>query len=121
MVRSLFLGAFILAAFASASGQWELQESHSTANLRGVHAVNGQVAWTSGTEGTALRTEDGGSHWQKCAIPPEAEKLDLRGIWAWDANTALVMSSGPGEQSRIYKTTDACSHWIEETRNSEKD
>lgn len=79
------------------------------------------VAWASGTDGTILRTEDSGSHWQRCSIPPNAEKLDFRGIWAWDASTAVVMSSGLGDQSRIYRTTDGCSHWSEERRNDEKD
>jgi photosystem II stability/assembly factor-like uncharacterized protein len=49
--------------------------------------------------------------WQSCAMPPGAEKLDFRGIWAWDADNAVIMSSGPGDQSRLYKTTDGCSHW----------
>jgi len=31
------------------------------------------------------------------------------------------MSAGPGEQSRVYKTTNGCAHWTEEIRNSEKD
>ena len=30
---------------------------------------------------------------------------------AWDANTAIVMASGPGDKSRLYKTTDGCKTW----------
>ncbi len=88
-----------------------MQNSTSEASLRGIHAVGGGIAWASGTNGTILRTEDGGYMWQSCAMPPGAEKLDFRGIWAWDANTAVAMSSGPGDQSRLYKTTDGCSSW----------
>ena len=88
-----------------------MQNSTTHAGLRGIHAVGGGVAWASGTNGTVLRTEDGGYMWQSCAMPPGAEKLDFRGIWAWDADTAIVMSSGPGDQSRLYKTTDGCSSW----------
>jgi photosystem II stability/assembly factor-like uncharacterized protein len=88
-----------------------MQNSTTKAGLRGIHAVGGGVAWASGTNGTVLRTEDGGYMWQSCAMPPGAEKLDFRGIWAWDADRAVVMSSGPGELSRIYKTTDGCSSW----------
>jgi photosystem II stability/assembly factor-like uncharacterized protein len=95
----------------SAHAPWELQNSTTKAGLRGIHSVGNGVAWASGTNGTILRTEDGGYMWQSCAIPPGAEKLDFRGIWAWDANTAVAMSSGPGDQSRLYKTTDGCSSW----------
>lgn len=102
------------------SGPWEMQSSGTTASLRGIHAVGGGVAWASGTNGTVLRTEDSGYMWQSCSMPPGADKLDFRGIWAWDANTAIVMSSGPGDQSRIYKTIDGCSHWKLLFTNPEK-
>jgi hypothetical protein len=92
----------------TAQAQWDMQESHTTASLRGIHNVGKGVAWASGTNGTVLRTEDGGYLWQTCTIPPGAEKLDFRGIQAFDANTAIVMSSGPGDQSSLYKTTDGC-------------
>jgi len=110
-----------VAASAQASEPWEMEHSGTTANLRGIHAVGAGIAWASGANGTVLRTEDSGYMWQSCAMPPGAEKLDFRGIWAWDANTAIVMSSGPGDQSRLYKTTDGCSHWKLLYTNPDKD
>jgi hypothetical protein len=106
-------GALILALFAPcvANAQWQLQTSNTTADLRGIDNVGNGVAWASGTNGTVLRTEDGGYVWQTCAIPPGAEKLDFRGIQAFGANTAIVMSSGKGDLSRLYKTTDGCHTW----------
>jgi photosystem II stability/assembly factor-like uncharacterized protein len=121
MNQCLVLAAFTLSAFGAASGQWEIQESHTTANLRGIHAVDSSVAWASGASGTILRTLNGGLRWEKCATPLGAEQLDFRGVWAWDENNAMVVSAGPGELSRIYKTTDGCAHWTEQIRNSEKD
>jgi photosystem II stability/assembly factor-like uncharacterized protein len=91
--------------------QFDIEESHTTASLRGIHNAGGGVAWASGTDGTVLRTEDGGYLWQTCTIPPGAEKLDFRGIQAFDENTAIVMSSGKGDLSRLYKTTDGCQTW----------
>src|ERR1700758_2485763 len=91
--------------------QFSLQTSNTTADLRGIHNVGNGVAWASGTNGTVLRTEDGGYVWQTCAVPPGAEKLDFRGVQGFDANTAIVMSSGKGDLSRLYKTTDGCRSW----------
>jgi hypothetical protein len=111
MKRTATLLAFILLAVCAARAQWTIESSGTTADLRGVNNVGGGVAWASGTNGTVLRTEDGGYVWQICAIPVGAEHLDFRGIQAFDANTAIVMSSGKGDLSRLYKTTDGCHTW----------
>ena len=121
--RSMFrlLSLVALIAFVpSLSAQWEIEESNSSANLRGIVSVGGGVAWASGSGGTVLRTEDGGYVWQGCVPPPGSAKLDFRGIQAWDENTAVVMSSGPGDLSRLYKTTDGCRTWKLLVRNPDK-
>jgi photosystem II stability/assembly factor-like uncharacterized protein len=118
MRAALLLATLTLAATAQA--QWTIQ-TPTTADLRGIDNVGKGIAWASGTNGTILRTTDTGTHWQLCTIPPNADHLDFRGIQAFDANTAIVMSSGPGDQSRLYKTTDACQTWTLQTSNSEKE
>ena len=94
-----------------AQAQWEMQRSGTRASLRGIQAVDGTVAWASGTDGTVLRTADGGQHWTICSIPQGAAKLDFRSVWAWDAENAMAMSSGPGQLSRLYSTHDGCRSW----------
>jgi photosystem II stability/assembly factor-like uncharacterized protein len=42
---------------------------------------------------------------------PGAEALDFRGVVAFSADEAFLMSAGPGDQSRIYHTSDAGRHW----------
>jgi photosystem II stability/assembly factor-like uncharacterized protein len=120
LLMLLAVHASYLVAQEPSSGPWVMQNSGTTEDLRGIHSVGGGIVWASGTHGTVLRTEDSGYMWQSCAMPPGAEKLDFRGIWAWDADTAVVMSSGPGDLSRIYKTTDGCSHWKLLYTNPEK-
>jgi len=121
MQRLASLTVLLIASSVSAHAQWELQTSNTTADLRGIHSIGNGIAWASGTNGTVLRTEDSGYVWQSCSIPPGAEKLDFRGIQAFDANTAIVMSSGKGDLSRLYKTTDGCHSWKLIFTNPDKD
>jgi photosystem II stability/assembly factor-like uncharacterized protein len=112
---------FICTLATPLCAQWQILNSGTTADLRGIDNVGRGVAWASGTNGTVLRTEDGGYLWQSCTVPPGAEKLDFRGIQAFDANTAIVMSSGTGDLSRLYKTTDGCQTWKLLFTNPDKD
>jgi photosystem II stability/assembly factor-like uncharacterized protein len=123
MRRNILIPSIAVAfsLIASLHAQWQILTSNTTADLRGIHNVGNGVAWASGTNGTVLRTEDSGYVWQTCAIPPGAEKLDFRGIQAFDANTAIVMSSGKGDLSRVYKTTDGCHTWKLMFTNPDKD
>jgi photosystem II stability/assembly factor-like uncharacterized protein len=86
------------------------QKSNTTENLRGVSVLANQVAWASGTHGTYLRTTDGGNSWQSAQVPG-ADALDFRDVEAFSADLAYLLSAGPGDQSRIYKTTDAGKTW----------
>lgn len=121
MLRRLIFFALFVTTAAGSKAQWQLQDAHTTADLRGIDNVGGGVAWASGSDGTILRTEDAGFVWQLCAKPPGGEHLDFRGIQAFDNNTAIVMSSGKGDLSRLYKTTDGCQSWKLIFINPDKD
>ncbi|HEX8603892.1 MAG TPA: hypothetical protein VF774_14700 [Pseudoduganella sp.] len=88
---------------------WQIQASGTQVELRGLSVVSPTVAWASGGKGTVLRTIDGNA-WTVLAVPG-AEKLDFRDIHAFDADTAIAMSAGPGEASRIYRTADGGATW----------
>ena len=121
LMHRLLIVAGLAFSSIKASGQWEIQDSHTTADLRGIHSISGGVAWASGTNGTILRTDDGGSVWHRCAIPPGAERLDFRGVQGIDSNTAVALSSGKGELSRLYRTTDGCQTWKLVLTNPDKE
>jgi photosystem II stability/assembly factor-like uncharacterized protein len=107
-VRSLLIATLLSAGSASAQS-WHPQPSGTTAELRGLSIVSDQVAWASGARGTVLRTVDG-AHWQALQVP-DADKIDLRDIHAFDAKSAIVMGAGPGANSRIYRTDDGGASW----------
>ena len=122
----LFLPILLLLASAGAQPQagapahatqeksegWQKVNVATSAGFRGLSVVSEKVVWASGTEGTVIRTLDGGKNWD-VMIVPGAEKLDFRGIKAFDDKTAVVISSGPAEQgqARIYRTADGGKNW----------
>jgi photosystem II stability/assembly factor-like uncharacterized protein len=94
-----------------------IQISHTPESLRGVSAVSRQIAWASGTHGTYLRTIDSGVTWTPAQVP-DASALDFRAVAAFSADEAFLMSAGPGDQSRIYHTSDGGKHWQLQFTNS---
>lgn len=112
-MRNLLL---LLALLIPAGPWWAVTESGVDSNLRGVCVVSESSAeervtiWASGSRGAVVRSTDSGKTWKRLWIP-ETEPLDFRGVQAFDAKTAYVMSSGEGAQSRIYKSTDGGENW----------
>jgi photosystem II stability/assembly factor-like uncharacterized protein len=125
-VAAIVLLAALEAGTGSLSGsilqqpgrKWIPVSTGVTARLRGVSAVSDRVIWASGSNGTIIRTEDGGATWTPLAVG-DAEKLDFRDIDAIDARTAYALSIGPGDASRIYKTSDGGATWRLQFRNSD--
>ena len=87
------------------------QQSHTTALLQAVSAVDDSVVWVSGHQATWVRTVDGGRTWVAGAMTGPDSALEFRDVEAVSATTAYLLAAGPGEQSRIYKTTDAGQSW----------
>ena len=102
---------------AAAQDAPRIQFSHTTESLRGVSTVSRQVAWASGMHGTYLRTLDGGRTWTPAQVP-DASALDFRAVVAFSADEAFLMSAGPGDQSRIYYTSDGGKHWLLQFTNT---
>jgi hypothetical protein len=121
MRRALIALSLVTAALligSPAHGQWVIQPAPTTADLRGIDNVGEGIAWASGSEGAVLRTVDYGSHWELCASPPNAEHLDFRGIQAFDASTAIVMSSGLPLRRRLLREDQDLGHgWAERHRH----
>jgi photosystem II stability/assembly factor-like uncharacterized protein len=78
--------------------------------MRGASVVSERVVWASGTNGSYLQTTDGGVSW-RVGVVPGAEELDFRDVQGVDDHTTYLLSSGPGDKSRIYQTVDSGAHW----------
>ena len=110
LVFPLFSSTLLFSGQAEILGQWQRQLIETDADFRGLCAVNGKVAWVSGTRGTFGRTVDGGKTW-RVGVVAGAEKLDFRDVEAFGEETAYLMAAGPGPASRIYKTIDGGKTW----------
>jgi photosystem II stability/assembly factor-like uncharacterized protein len=100
----------ILAPAGLFAQTWTPQNSGTMASLRGISVVNAKVVWASGSGGTWVRTTDGGATWQTGTVEG-AQALDFRGVRAIDSDNAYLLSSGTGEQSRVYKTNNGGQSW----------
>ena len=99
-----------IASLYSDEPAWKTTETGVKAKLRGVSALNDGPIYASGTAGTVIKSNDGGITWSRLSVP-DAERLDFRDVEAIDGDVALLMAAGPGEASRIYKTTDGGRTW----------
>lgn len=87
---------------------WELKQTPTDASLRGLSVLTNNIIWASGSKGTWLRSLDGGESWDM-GIVAGMDSVDFRDIVAFDASTAVIMSSG--QPAVIYKTTDGGANW----------
>ena len=118
LVLAVSLAALVPApATAGAGLRWRDLATGSDAQFRGLAPVNRQVAWVSGTEGTVLRTTDGGRRWRDVSPGGDTGDLEFRDIEAWDAQHAVILSIGTGGDSRIYRTANGGRTWTQGFRN----
>ncbi|GAA0552092.1 oxidoreductase [Paractinoplanes ferrugineus] len=106
------------AGFSHGRPEWQLGDTGTTARFRGLAPVDDRVAWVAGTEGTILRTTDGGRHWASVG-PADAAALQFRDIEAFDARSAVALTIGNGTDSRLYATSDGGRSWTETFRNED--
>jgi photosystem II stability/assembly factor-like uncharacterized protein len=107
------LACVLLLSFAAGDSWWTVHQTGVDADLRGLTLVvhrSSTIIWATGSKGTVVRSIDGGETWAPVSIP-SATNLDFRGIQTFDGKSVYVMSSGPGEASRIYKSSDGGTTW----------
>ena len=101
---------------------WHDVATGTTAHFRGLAAISANKAWVSGytpTGGVVFRTLDRGATWQDVSPAGTPPTLQFRDIEAFDANHAVVMSSGTGPDSQIYRTADGGHTWTLVFQNTE--
>ena len=117
----LALACLALASPALALAQWTYVASGTTAELRGLSIVDGQIVWASGARGAVLLSRDGGRTWRRDTVPG-ATTLDLRAVHGRDEVTGFVASAGEAEKglAKIFATSTAGRSWRQVYSTEEK-
>lgn len=85
-------------------------ETGMKGTIRGIDVVDADVIWISGVKGQFCTSSDGGVNWTHGQVDG-AQELDFRDVQGFSAENAVLMSAGPGDASRIYRTEDAGHSW----------
>ena len=97
---------------------WQLEQHESAASFRGVYVTPAaRYAWVSGSQGTILRSDNGGQSWTDVS-PENAKDFDFRDIHGF-ANGKQAVALAVGSPARIYRTTNQGQEWqvvYEDTR-----
>ncbi|HVX51551.1 MAG TPA: hypothetical protein VHB48_15420 [Chitinophagaceae bacterium] len=107
LITLLFVLPVLIAAAQPAS--LTILDSGHKVSLRGLSVVNDDVIWASGSNGTVVRSIDGGKHFEWLTVQGY-EKRDFRDIEAFDDKTAVIM--GVDEPGIILRTTDGGASWL---------
>jgi photosystem II stability/assembly factor-like uncharacterized protein len=119
-MRWLTLTLTTILCLAASAQQSAIRATGFDSNLRGVSVseigAGKHALWISGSHGLVARSLDEGKSWQQLKVEGAAD-LDFRDVEAFGASVAYVMSSGDGEQSRIYKTEEGGKSWTLQFRD----
>lgn len=107
IIVTLLVGFTSFEAVAQSSPV-KVLEAGRRVSFRGLSVVNDRVFWASGSNGTVIRSLDGGNTLEWMTIPG-FEKRDFRDIEAIDAETAVIMAIA--EPAVILKTKDGGKNW----------
>ena len=105
----------LLLALAAAAPAWTVTPTDTTSNFRAISAPGGRVCWASGSKGTFARTLDG-RKWTT-GVVKGAETAQFRSIVAFDADSAVMLAIGDGEESRVYRTDNGGKSWTKTFQN----
>ena len=72
--------------------------------LQAISIVDKSTIWISGHNATVISSHDGGKNWELFQHPT-GDSLQFRDVHGFGKNKAVLMSAGPGSQSRIFTLT----------------
>ncbi|MEI8214206.1 MAG: YCF48-related protein [Planctomycetota bacterium] len=92
----------------SAQFVWETVPTGVEVSIRGLHAVDAKTIWACGSQGTVLKSVDGGESWSHHVLP-DLNQVELRSIHGWNELEAIVATAG--QPCKILRTADGGLSW----------
>jgi len=102
----------------SKSPTWLHSTMPNSPSLRGTAIIHNSL-WVTGSNNSVFVSQDAGNNWQDKSVPLNI-KTDFRDIELFNNDTAIVMGSGIGELSTLYKTNDGGNNWQLLYQNSDE-
>ncbi|MEO9965667.1 MAG: YCF48-related protein [Reichenbachiella sp.] len=119
MKNAILIAAVLLTGCQSSNTNftWEEFAIEGNPSLRGISVLDENNIWVSGTNGTVLKTSNGGVNWEEVYVP-DSDSLDFRDVEVLTPDEIVLMSAGPGAQSNVFKSKDGGRHWDKELSNA---
>lgn len=110
--KIIVISLFLIALHHFSYGQWRNLDVDVKCNMRAVQALSPSICWIGASEGSILKTLDGGKSWTIYKVP-NADSLDFRDIHVFDEFNVLAMSAGLSQEgkAKIYRTSDGGLQW----------
>ncbi|NWG27062.1 MAG: hypothetical protein HXY48_00860, partial [Ignavibacteriaceae bacterium] len=83
---------------------WQLQNSNTSNQLKGIQMINPTEGWACGDAGTMLHTTNAGTTWSLLTLTGS----DLHQIVFKDASTGIVV----GDNGTVFTTTNGGTNWV---------
>ncbi|MFK8011964.1 MAG: WD40/YVTN/BNR-like repeat-containing protein [Marinicellaceae bacterium] len=103
---------------ASELPEWNLKQISTKPSLRSSAIKNG-IIWVAGTKGSVHKSHDQGQNWIDVSLT-NYNNSDIRDIHVFDNKTAIIMTVGSGNDSKLFKTMDAGKNWSLLYQNTDK-
>ncbi len=104
MKRLLFTAIGIILLLNAYPQDWMQQQTNTNADLNSIFFINPDLGWAVGSEGTILKTTDGGEIW---TLKSSGVTNDLNSVCFTDSLTGFAVSF-----SELLKTTDGGENWV---------
>lgn len=109
MKHCLQYAFFLVLLMNKASAQWTQQTSPTKNNLSDVAFFDSRLGYAVGTNGTVLKTLNGGKTWKLVTAPDAA---DITSVTILDSFTVMVTTAGTFGTGAVYESPNQGNKWF---------